>query len=333
VLRGLPDMSDRTDEQLRCAWADWVAEMQARDETLYRWQALARADMRTLAVALDWPEGQVVDTITTPEFGQWVERARAQHVHNANDTTLRQAVDELRKVVGAEHSPDESVLRWLGEQYLVLRDTDTAKLRALWQRLIRGPAASTIARVDPELEQQMRQACWPEHEVPLTGLEAPADALSVLRITVVMHKPRPGDELAHVEVHARGFDGKRDLGMDASLRLRGDDPNHEAIGTVVSDEVLDTLRGVSRTWALRAESDWYSANGDKRRPSERAWQAARDEPEARPEASAGEMVDTRMRCSLCAKEWIAWSVLSARLPFECPACRSMSGVPVPPDAT
>ncbi len=71
-------MSDRTDEQLRCAWADRVAEMQAREETLYRWQALVRADVHTLAAALGWPEEQVVNELGDPAFGQWVERARGR---------------------------------------------------------------------------------------------------------------------------------------------------------------------------------------------------------------------------------------------------------------
>lgn len=41
------------------------------------------------------------------------------------------------------------------------------------------------------------------------------------------------------------------------------------------------------------------------------------------------MVETAMLCSLCMKQWIAHSHLDAVLPFECPACRAMAGLPRP----
>lgn len=299
ALRGLPDMSDRTDEQLRSAWSDRAAAFAYRclsQETEERLHHLLGVDD---SVHADEAVHQLCEEYTRQRdavdnsrlqraLAELVAersetaalRATARHVEGLQDD-VRRAVDrhraltnacaELRRVcfpdapvTESDDRSDIELLRWAGEQIVLLRGTDTAKLRNLWQRLVCGPAASTIARVDPELEQQMRQACWPGHEVPLTGLEAPADALTILRVMVYVSCPLA--TRASLVLHARGSQDTAihdPLTFDAKVTLNDDDSI--VTDLVMADALLDALRPAARMWAAWAEGRWLAVTGHRRK--------------------------------------------------------------------
>lgn len=283
ALVGLPDMSDRTDEQLRSAWSDRAAAFayrclsQETEERLHRLLGVddsAHADEAVHQLCEEYTRQR--DAVDNSPL----QRALAERVEGLQDD-VRRAVDrrraltdacaELRRVcfpdapvTESDDRSDIELLRWAGEQIVLLRGTDTAKLRNLWQRLVCGPAASTIARVDPELEQQMRQACWPGHEVPLTGLEASADALTILRVTVYV--PRPLTTRASLVLHARGSQDTAihdPLTFDAKVTLNDDDSI--VTDLVMADALLDALRPAARMWAAWAEGRWLAVAGHRRK--------------------------------------------------------------------